>query len=80
MTVFESCGEADRRARRAKRGDLVVAVENFGSAVADGARIDAERVVQHGDVVGHQRLFVAVESGRDLGDDVRQIDFQSPAP
>src|ERR1051326_6314681 len=32
--------EANRRARRPERGDLVVAVENFGPAVADGAWIN----------------------------------------
>ena len=62
MTVFEMrAHQPDRRARRAERRDLVVSVEDFLPAVADGARIDAEGVVEHGDVVRHQRLFVAVE-------------------
>src|SRR6476619_5692219 len=31
--------EPDRRARGAERGDLVMAVKDFGDAVADGARV-----------------------------------------
>src|SRR4029079_10127778 len=33
----DGAGEADRRARGAKRRDLVVAVQDFGAAVAAGA-------------------------------------------
>ena len=49
--------QACRRARGAERGDLAEAVEDFRAAVADGARIDAESVVEHRDVFVIERLF-----------------------
>ena len=57
MTVFDKRPrQADRRARGAKRFDLAVAVEVFGSAVADGARVVVKDRVERGDVVRDQRL------------------------
>src|ERR1041385_7786831 len=76
----EPAGEADGRAGGAEGRDLVVAIEDLLGAVADGARVDAEDAVEHRDVVGHQRLFVAVEGRRNLGHDLRQIDFHGFAP
>src|SRR5689334_18967455 len=50
--------EPDRRTRGAERRDLRVAVEILGAAVADGARVLAEYLVQRGNVVRHQSLLV----------------------
>ena len=64
-----------RRARGAERRDLVVAVEIFADAIAQRARILAEQLIEHGDVIRHQRLLVTLELRRNLGQHVRQVDL-----
>ena len=72
--------QADRRARGAEGLDFRVAVEILAAAVADGARIVAKDRVERGDVVGHQRLLVALERRLDFGDDLRPVDLHSFLP
>src|SRR5262245_27186852 len=52
-------------------GDLVVAVELLADAVTQGVRALPEQLVERGDVVGVQRLLVAVEGLGHLGHDRR---------
>src|SRR5262249_14045843 len=54
---------------------LVVAVEVLGRAVADGARIVAEELVERGNVVRDHRPLVAFERGPHFGHHIGQVDF-----
>ena len=49
--LLQLARQSGRRARRAERGDLVVAVEVLGDAIADGRRRIEEQPVERGDVV-----------------------------
>jgi hypothetical protein len=72
----QACGGA----RGAECSNLVITVENFRAAVADGAGIFAKQFVERGDVVCHQRLLIAFESGGYFGDDLRQVDLHRSLP
>src|SRR5262249_59192713 len=54
-------------------GDLVMAAELLADAVAKRVRALPEELVEHGDVVVVERLFVAVEGGGDLGHDLGML-------
>src|SRR5436190_17650448 len=56
-------------------GDLVVAVELLADAVAQRVRAVPEQLVEGRDVVGVERLLIAIEGRRHLGDDRRDVDF-----
>src|SRR5258705_1341193 len=72
--------QSDRRARGAKPHDRLIAVEIFADAVTQRAGIIAKQFIEHGDVVGHQRLFVARELRGHLGQHVRKIDLHRYSP
>jgi len=67
--------QTDRRARRAKHHDLIIAIEIFTDAVAQRAGIVAEQFVEHGDVVRHQRRFIARERRGHLSQHIGEIDL-----
>src|SRR6185312_13517477 len=72
--------EPDRRARGAKPHDRLIAVEVFADAVAQRAGIVVEQFIEHGDIVGHQRLFVTRELRGHLGQHIGEIDFHHDSP
>src|SRR5437867_993897 len=72
--------EPDRRARRAERHDLLVAVEIFPNAIAQRAGIVAKEFVEHHYVIRHQRLFIARELRGGLGKHIRKINFHDYNP
>jgi hypothetical protein len=76
----QAAHQPGRRPRGAERRDLAVAVQDFRRAVAHGARIVAENFVEHRNVVADQRLLVAIERGRHLGHDLRQVDVHASLP
>src|SRR5258708_34433917 len=61
-----------------ERPVLDIPERSLAAAVADGAWIFAEYGVEDGDVVRHQRLFITLEFGGHLGDDLRQVDLHHP--
>src|SRR6188472_452655 len=61
-------------AARAERGDLVVAVELLADAVAKRVRTVPEQLVEDRHVVGVERLLIAIEGRRHLGDDRWNVD------
>src|SRR6266550_9364182 len=64
-----------RRTRRAKGRDRAVAIEVFADPVAQRAGIGAEQLVEHRDVVRHQRLLVTRELFGHFGEHLGKIDF-----
>ena len=72
--------QPDRRTRGTKRHDLVIAIEIFADAVAQRALVGAKQLIEHGDVVGHQRRLIALELRGHFGEHVGQIDFHSQNP
>src|SRR5438874_1662422 len=67
--------EAHRRAPGTEAGDRLVAVEVLADAIAQRAGIVAEELAEHCDVVGDQRLLIALERGFDFRDHVGEIDL-----
>src|SRR5512147_2957470 len=51
-------------------------VQIFSHAVTQRQRVVPEELVEHRDIVAHERRLVTLERGGDFGHDVRQIDFK----
>src|SRR5438445_3611338 len=58
--------ESLRRPRRTEGADRLVAIQVLGHAVAQRVRTVPEQFVEHGDVVGDERLLVTLELRRDF--------------
>ena len=50
-------------------------MEILGAPIANGANVFMKHSVEHGDVVGHEHLFLPLKCGFDFGHDVRKVDF-----
>ena len=75
MTVFtRSRARLAGEPPGAEGGDLVIAVQILGRAVAQGVRALPEQRVELGDVVGDERALVARERLLDLGDHFGNVD------
>ncbi len=81
MTVLrQRARKTDRRPRGTEGLNILVAVQNFGAAIADGARVVTKYRTKGRNVVRYQSVFVAFELGFDFGDDLRQVNLHSSLP
>src|SRR5262249_4769109 len=73
--LYQIAGQVDGRAPGAKSGDLVIAVEILGRAVAERVPALPEQSVEFDDVVCNQRALIAGERPLDLGDHFGNVDL-----
>jgi len=69
--------KTDRRARSAKRLNFIVAIQNFGAAITDCARIVVKNGAERGYIVLSQRMLVTFKLRANFSDDIRQVNLHS---